>query len=228
MSEAMAQKQQTLAAGGNAAAGLKLASGDTSEAANPLTKVESSSDESINTGTLSTDSANTIKASAAPTPGNLKTPSYPFPRMQLRLNRATSHRSGPSHKPFTLLSPTNEPEVGTKSIAGQVSEDASSERSTPVNQTFATGHGIPDDPDYPAPDLYDIVLMLNAEPGLDRAVAARCSKSQSLMQQSPTQVHVSHTNQIWHLPALDVCKWLCLKTWRHTPNVKKRVLRQEV
>ena len=167
MSEAMAQKQQNLATGANAATGLKQTLAEPAETVNPLTLVDSSSNESIMTGTVSTGSANTIKASAAPTPSALKTPSYPFPRMQLRLNRGTSHRSAPSHKPFTLLSPTNEPEASTKSIAGQASETASSELSTPVNQTFAAGHDIPEDPEYPAPDLYDIVLMLNAEPGLD-------------------------------------------------------------
>ncbi len=167
MSEAMAQKQQNIAAGANAAAGLKQTSDEPPETINALTKVESSSDESIITGALSTDSANTIKASIAPTPGALRTPSYPFPRMQLRLNRGSSHRSAPSHKPFTLLSPTNEPASATKSIASQLSETASSELSTPIGQTFASGHGIPNDPEYPTPDLYDIILMLNAEPGLD-------------------------------------------------------------
>ena len=138
-----------------------------SEAVDPLTRVESSSDESINDSTLSTDSStNTIKASAVPTPGAVRTPSYPFPRMQLRLNRATSHRSGPSHRPFTLLSPTNEPTPGDRSIESQMSQ-ASSELSTPVGPNFAANHGIPDDSQYPPPDLYDVLLMLNAEPGLD-------------------------------------------------------------
>ena len=167
MGEALAQKQQTMSSGPSPVAGSKPSSQEPPETINPLTQVESSSDESVNTGTLSTDSANTIKASIAPTPGSVRTPSYPFPRMQLRLNRNTSHRSAPSHRPFTLLSPTNEPESGARSRPSQMSEDPSSELSTPVGRTFAASHDVPDDSEYPAPDLYDILLMLNAEPGLD-------------------------------------------------------------
>ena len=167
MSEAMAQKQHVLAAAANVARDGRPGSADQLDSANAQTSVESSSDESGYTGTTSTGSAGTIKASALATPGSVRTPSYPFPRMQLRLNRGSSHRSAPSHKPFTLLSPTNDPTPGSQSLGAHPADAPSSELSTPVGQTFADNHGIPDDPDYPAPDLYDIILMLNAEPGLD-------------------------------------------------------------
>lgn len=167
MSEAMAQKQQSMAAGTSPDKSRSGLTGQV-EPANPLTTIESSSDDSINTGTLSTDSAGTIKAGAAATPVAVRTPSYPFPRMQWRLNRGSSHRSAPSHKPFTLLSPTNEPPLSApRESVTQVSEGASSERSTPIGQAFPPRTEIEDDPEYPAPDLYDTILLLNAEPGLD-------------------------------------------------------------
>ncbi|KIV94958.1 hypothetical protein PV10_02672 [Exophiala mesophila] len=133
-----------------------------------LSQIESSSDESVNTAALSTDSARTIKASFDLTPGAVRTPSYPFPRMNFHLNRGLSHRSGPSHKPFTLLSPTNEP-VGTHSTlpaSQHDSQNTSSETTTPVGQT-PISQVYPEDPNFPAPDIYDLILMLNAEPGLD-------------------------------------------------------------
>jgi signal transduction histidine kinase/CheY-like chemotaxis protein len=169
MSEAMAQKQQAMAGGTPSPHKSRQGSTDTVEFANPLTQVESSSDESMATG-LSTDSAGTIKAPNNPnaTPGAIRTPSYPFPRMQWRLNRGSSHRSAPSHKPFTLLSPTNEPPLSaSRETILQMSEGASSEHSTPVGQHFPTRSEVEDDSEYPAPDLYDTILLLNAEPGLD-------------------------------------------------------------
>lgn len=168
MSEAMAQKQHSMAGTANPGLAPKSTSTESLEMGNPLGQHESGSDESINTGTISTDSAGTVKASATVTPGAMRTPSYPFPRMQLRLNRGSSHRSAPSHKPFTLLSPTNEPRLApSQQSTGQMPETASSELSTPTGQAFPASQDVPEDAEYPAPDLYDIVLMLNAEPGLD-------------------------------------------------------------
>ncbi len=117
----------------------------------------------------STESVATVKGPNVATPGAVRTPSYPFPRMALRLPRGQSQLSGPRHKPFTLLSPTNVPQSGdTQSTAADL---PSSDPSTPINrQDFQLGprdDEIPDDPEYPLPDLYDLVLLLNAEPGLD-------------------------------------------------------------
>ncbi|OAP56460.1 hypothetical protein AYL99_09639 [Fonsecaea erecta] len=171
MSAALAQKQQTRAA---AAATASSGSSDTTKQDDPsepsasLQHTESSSDESVNTAALSTDSTRTIRATFDMTPGAVRTPSYPFPRMALRLNRNTSHRSGPSHRPFTLLSPTNEPPLSSDPAQPPPPQRqaSSSDMSTPVGQT-PLSPGYIEDPNFPTPDLYDIILMLNAEPGLD-------------------------------------------------------------
>jgi signal transduction histidine kinase/CheY-like chemotaxis protein len=124
------------------------------------------SDESLPSGTHSTDSTKTIRAPLDTPNVALRTPSYPFPRMNLRLNRMTSHRSGPSHKPFTLLSPTNAPPDEGQSTPRSVIVGDSSETSPPmeVRPGDAT---IEEDPNFPTPDLYSMILMLSSEPGLD-------------------------------------------------------------
>ncbi|ERF71782.1 hypothetical protein EPUS_01697 [Endocarpon pusillum Z07020] len=129
-----------------------------------------SSGESVQAvATGSTESVGTVKGANVATPGAVRTPSYPFPRMALRLPRGQSQLSGPRHKPFTLLSPTNVPQPGD--IRSTPADLSSSEPGTPLHrQDFQSGprdDEIPDDPDYPLPDLYDLVLLLNAEPGLD-------------------------------------------------------------
>lgn len=167
MSAALAQKQQIrTAASGTSPKNLKEE--ELIEPPATHSHAESSSDESAYTSSISTDSARTVKAGPEATPGALRTPSYPFPRMALRLNRGISHRSGPSHKPFTLLSPTNEPLPNPDELlASQTAPRASSDdMSTPVGR-MPSDMGFPEDPNFPAPDLYDMILMLNAEPGLD-------------------------------------------------------------
>ncbi|KIW10436.1 hypothetical protein PV08_11400 [Exophiala spinifera] len=168
MGLALAQKQQMRASAVSAISVDGAKQSEPVESAQPLLHTESSSDESVNTGTLSTDSARTIRATLDATPGTIRTPSYPFPRMAFRLNRGISQRSGPSHKPFTLLSPTNEPPVtGTEPAPTQLQAQASSsELSTPIGQT-PLGAAFPEDPNFPAPDLLECVLVLNSEPGLD-------------------------------------------------------------
>lgn len=125
------------------------------------------SDESLPSGTQSTDSTKTIRGVPLDTPNiALRTPSYPFPRMNLRLNRMTSHRSGPSHKPFTLLSPTNAPPDEVQSTPRSMMMGDSSQTSTPMEAR--TGEAtIEEDPNFPTPDLYSMILMLSSEPGLD-------------------------------------------------------------
>ena len=170
MSVALAQKQELRAATATASSASSdtTKAGDSSEPTTSLQHTESSSDESVNTGALSADSARTIKATLDVAPGAVKTPSYPFPRMAIRLNRNVSHRSGPSHKPFTLLSPTNEaPLTSNPAQSPHVQRQmSSSDLSTPIGQTPISPN-YPEDPNFPTPDLYDIILMLNAEPGLD-------------------------------------------------------------
>lgn len=166
MSAALAQKRQMRAAASPASSDTTKQD-DSSEPATSLQHTESSSDESVNTTALSTDSAQTIRAAFDMTPGTVRTPSYPFPRMALRLNRNVSHRSAPSHKPFTLLSPTNHPASITDQTPPNLDrQPSSSDMSTPLGQTPASP-GYPEDPNFPTPDIYDVILMLNAEPGVD-------------------------------------------------------------
>lgn len=117
--------------------------------------------------TMSSDSARTIRAPFDATPGTVRTPSYPFPRMHMKLQRGLSSRSGPHHRPFTLLSPTSEP----PEMQAMVQDDIMS-RQTPSDMSTPIGHesraeAYPEDPNYPTPDLYDMVLMLSTEPGLE-------------------------------------------------------------
>lgn len=166
MSIALAQRQQMRSSSSTSPPDTTKAD-DGSESLLPLSQTESSSDESVNTGTISTGSSRTIRAAFDLTPGSVRTPSYPFPRMNLHLDRTTSQRSGPSHRPFTLLSPTNEPLNNNPLTVPPLSQaQTTSDASTPVGQT-PMSQMFPDDPNFPSPDLYDLILMMNAEPGLD-------------------------------------------------------------
>ncbi|KAK5464746.1 hypothetical protein LTS15_001308 [Exophiala xenobiotica] len=169
MSLALAQKQQMRAAATADTSPDAAKERETPEAPPPLLHTESSSDESVNTGTLSTDSAKTVRAVFDSTPGAVRTPSYPFPRMAFRLNRGISQRSGPSHKPFTLLSPTNEHPSNADVVpppAQPQRHPSSSDLSTPLGQT-PISNAFPEDPNFPVPDLFESILYLNSEPGLD-------------------------------------------------------------
>ncbi|RMZ75145.1 hypothetical protein DV738_g5640, partial [Chaetothyriales sp. CBS 135597] len=109
----------------------------------------------------------TVRASAAlNTPRALRTPSYPFPRISGNSSPANSLRSDPHHNPFTLLSPTSPPDASsTRRAPGP--ENPASDASTPTGPASVWSPGVPDDPQYPTPDLYDVILKLNAEPGVD-------------------------------------------------------------
>ncbi|KAF2455238.1 hypothetical protein BDY21DRAFT_396470 [Lineolata rhizophorae] len=116
--------------------------------------------------TESTDSAKTIRGSVPATPGQmpLRTPSYPFPYVP-----GTPHIwSEAFHQPFTTLSPTT---PVTQPAQGEMRERVASDTSTPVGSagTFMPGavSGAPDDPRFPTPNVYEIVLHLNLEPGLE-------------------------------------------------------------
>ena len=124
------------------------------------------------TSTESTESARTIRGSAMPTPsGNvpLRTPSYPFPYVP-GTPRPWPHNL---HQPFTALSPTvTGPGPDQADTPGGSSFTVLSGGNTPAaNSTFMpTGmqyEGL-EDPRYPTPNLYDLVLQLNTEPGLEQ------------------------------------------------------------
>jgi PAS domain S-box-containing protein len=121
------------------------------------------------TSTESTESARTIRGSVPPTPAGhqaLRTPSYPFPTVPNTPRWASSF-----HMPFTNLSPTVS---AIHSREWAVPKDrVASETSTPAASTtpFAPGErghffSEVEDPRYPSPNLYELVLRLGAEPGL--------------------------------------------------------------
>ncbi|KAL5120790.1 hypothetical protein ACEQ8H_001271 [Pleosporales sp. CAS-2024a] len=123
------------------------------------------------TSTESTESARTIRGSMPPTPAAghaLRTPSYPFPTVP-----GTPRWSSAFHQPFTNLSPTVSAIYAREFVAP--SDRVASETSTPAASTtpFAPGPRTTnlaalegEDPRYPTPNLYDLVLRLGTEPGL--------------------------------------------------------------
>ncbi|CAN9449083.1 unnamed protein product [Alternaria alternata] len=123
----------------------------------------------LTTSTESTESARTIRGSMPPTPAAghaVRTPSYPFPSVP-----NTPRWASAFHMPFTSLSPTVAAGQSREYAAPQ--ERIASESSTPAASStpFAPGgryYQSPDaeDPRFPSPNLYEIVLRLGAEPGL--------------------------------------------------------------
>ncbi|KAF1973413.1 hypothetical protein BU23DRAFT_580439 [Bimuria novae-zelandiae CBS 107.79] len=121
------------------------------------------------TSTESTESAKTIRGSMPPTPAGraLRTPSYPFPTVP---NTPVAWTNA-FHQPFTKLSPTVSAMYGRDYAAPR--ERVLSETSTPAasGTPFAPGERpfhspLPEDPRFPSPNLYDLVLSVNLEPGL--------------------------------------------------------------
>ncbi|GJN84949.1 autoinducer 2 sensor kinase/phosphatase luxQ [Purpureocillium lilacinum] len=112
----------------------------------------------------STESGNTIRGGV--TPGFVAgTPSYPFPRMgasnvgPLFLQKSLGSPLPGSRLPYSLGSEQR-----------GVLDRVLSENSTPAsNYTFNPSGASPqmENFDFPAPNLYDLSLMLSAEPGLD-------------------------------------------------------------
>ncbi|RMZ75312.1 hypothetical protein DV737_g5343, partial [Chaetothyriales sp. CBS 132003] len=129
----------------------------------PLTLVDST-----HSATFSIDSARTVRPPvAASTPRAQRTTSYPFPSMSDSPSPAISLHSSPYHRPFTLLSPTSQPVPGSILLAS-ATHLSQSETSTPTGPVSLRSPDVRgDDAEYPTPDLYDVILMLNAEPGLD-------------------------------------------------------------
>ncbi|GAB7360920.1 hypothetical protein MBLNU230_g0905t1 [Neophaeotheca triangularis] len=121
--------------------------------------------------TESTESAKTIRGSVPGTPAAnapLRTPSYPFPYVP------GTPRSWPSqfHQPFTNLSPTvtarpsgdrDTPGASSGLMSGGTTPGAAAAAFMPGSATFQPS----EDPRYPTPNIYDMVLRLNCEPGLE-------------------------------------------------------------
>ena len=149
---------------------------DDPELARPLSTISSTS-AMTSTSTTSTESAKTIRGSVPTTPAigavPLRTPSYPFPYVP----GTPRSWSSDFHQPFTTLSPT----VSSYVAAGQETPRADSAGMTSGGSTPAAGPAMfappganpqVEDPRFPTPNLYDLVLQLSAEPGLDAWWAA--------------------------------------------------------
>ncbi|KPM44999.1 hypothetical protein AK830_g1558 [Neonectria ditissima] len=118
--------------------------------------------------TTSTESGVTVRGSTTPAP-IAGTPSYPFPRMA-----PAGFVPSPMHRPFTTLSPTGPPRyshfTSFEAMGIGAQDKILSENSTPAsnftfNPPFMSPQ--PENIDFPNPNLYDLSLMLAAEPGLD-------------------------------------------------------------
>ncbi|KAF1981189.1 hypothetical protein K402DRAFT_241249 [Aulographum hederae CBS 113979] len=128
--------------------------------------------------TESTESTKTIRGggfgSVPATPGQqpIRTPSYPFPYIP-GTPRGWAHGF---HQPFTNLSPTVS-SMNVKDTTFAPRDKTMSGPSTPADSigTFVPGAGSPhgsQSGQYPTPNLYDMVLLLNSEPGLEAWWAA--------------------------------------------------------
>lgn len=151
---------------------------DNPEAARPLSTVSNSS-IMTSTSTASTESAKTIRGSVPPTPAvggqPLRTPSYPFPYVP----GTPRTWSSTFHQPFTSLSPTvtSHYHSADHHTPGADSSGLTSGGSTPAAAPamfapLGAHTPRPEDPRFPTPNLYDLVLQLSSEPGLDAWWAA--------------------------------------------------------
>ncbi|KAL1979435.1 hypothetical protein VTN96DRAFT_5956 [Rasamsonia emersonii] len=102
-----------------------------------------------------------------------QTPSYPFPIMPPRSTPEKTNDARPSleTRASTLKSPAAD-KVNTRPSKAPGTIDmrsrASEITSVPHNICLPPGAApIADDPQYPSPNLYDVILKLNSDPGLD-------------------------------------------------------------
>lgn len=150
---------------------------DAGSTGNSMDTVIDNAQEPIRTSstvsTESTGSQRTIKGSIPPTPSGipLRTPSYPFPYVP---GTPRSWSSG-VHQPFTALSPTVSARPRGRAASSRTSSfQTMSGSSTPAGDNVflppggGGGDEGADDPRYPTPNLYDLVLQLNSEPGLEQ------------------------------------------------------------
>lgn len=114
------------------------------------------------------NSRNVSRGGSTPSALPARTPSYPFPSM-----RTPGQLPSNLHRPFTGLSPTTFPSNFTSGLwegMGVPHDQVISGSITPAStMTFQPGDAqrITEDPNFPTPNLYDLSLMLSAEPGLD-------------------------------------------------------------
>jgi len=114
--------------------------------------------------TASTESAKTVRGGMTPAASTARTPAYPFPPM-----RTPGYLPYSAHHPFTGLSPTTSP-ANVGGFLGAPHDQVLSGSTTPASTlNFHPGDSYEPqgESDFPTPNLYDLSLMLSAEPGLD-------------------------------------------------------------
>ncbi|KAK8039138.1 hsp90-like protein [Apiospora rasikravindrae] len=118
--------------------------------------------------TASTESNQTVRGGTTPsfTPGlAARTPSYPFPRMATpnyvpsALHRAFSGQS-------SILNAAGD-QFDNFATHDQLRSDPSTPASAMTFQPYGATPILQDNFDFPTPNLYDLALMLTAEPGMD-------------------------------------------------------------
>ena len=118
--------------------------------------------------TASTESGKTVRAGSTPGPV-ASTPSYPFPRMNLG-QMPMAYRSLSNHLPTGAPRPSHMPYTPSG-----MHEHVMSTHTTPGSTITFQPAGYSDHQvtsDFPVPNIYDLSLMLSAEPGLDAWWAA--------------------------------------------------------
>lgn len=117
----------------------------------------------------SAGSAGTIKAMDSPSANPSGHPtSYPFPTLQSQSNMKSSQDSSFGHNPFTLTLPAEKLKVNM--TPQSMGEPQSASVKTPTSHSFflpPQHKQVVEDLAYPTPNLYDLTLRLNADPGLD-------------------------------------------------------------
>ncbi|PYH93625.1 hypothetical protein BO71DRAFT_430743 [Aspergillus ellipticus CBS 707.79] len=118
----------------------------------------------------STGSGGTIKAVDSP-PENLpsQTPSYPFPRMRTQPTANPPQDSAFNRSAFKLTLPSEK--LNIHMASSQIAEESQpTEIDTPRFQSVflpPQHKNVVEDPNYPSPNLYELTLRLNADPGLE-------------------------------------------------------------
>ncbi|KAG5978820.1 hypothetical protein E4U55_005893 [Claviceps digitariae] len=115
--------------------------------------------------TASTESGKTVRGGPMTPAPIAQTPSYPFPRMP-----SFSHHQLPKFVSFPPMSPRSRHQATPSSEHRGILDRLLSDSSTPASAfTFepAATADYPHNSDFPNPNLYDLSLMLSAEPGLD-------------------------------------------------------------
>ena len=122
---------------------------------------------------ISSDSTKTVKWSSMPlTPGvhQVSTPSYPFPAMNVEAGNSTEIATPAIHKPFTALSPTVTPfQSRSAESQGLKRRSATGHHMSLAHRSFSSFGKVAggDMVQEQGPDLYDLTLKLQSEPGLD-------------------------------------------------------------